>query len=238
MTEQKPNTAPEEREQSPEEIAILRAGKEDVERRKMAVGQPIPMMTDPNWLLTEEGGPVLAHALGRGVNGQPIPAKDGTVTVLIPRDFTYNATHHHRFMFRAGVREVPASLLDIKYIRDSGVVVYQRPAPQVQPIMGINAHTLKVGPRDMPSGPFVAQAFSESGMSVEEWNALGEPERATRATECATKAEAAANASGANVPGAGAGTVQAQPGNGNTGVAPRVPQQPQPNKIAPGPSKK
>lgn len=237
MTETSPNIPAEERKPSPEEIAILEEGKRQVERAKMAIGQPIPLMTDPNWLLTEEGGPVLAHALGRGVNNQPIAPKEGTVTVLIPHDFTYNATHHHRFMFRAGVREVPASLLDVKYIRDHGVVVYQRPAPQVQPIMGINAPTLRVGPRDMPSGPFVAQAYSESGMSVEEWNALGEPERMAKATECATRAEAAANASGANVPGAGAGTVQAQPQDRMQQARPPG-QQPQPNKIAPGPPKK
>lgn len=229
MTEQKPNTPSEEREPSPEELAIIKAGKEDVERRKMAIGQPIPLMTDVNWLLTDEGREVFAHALGRDSFNRPREMRTERVTVLIPKDFWWNATHHHRFLLRQGVRDVPASLLDVKWIRDNGVVVWKRPdAPQVQPIMGSSTlgPTVKVGAVDKPSGPFLSQAFAESGLSVDEWNALDDAERGTRAIDCATKAgaaQAAAHTEGTGVPGAGSGTVTKQPA---------------PAKIAPGPPKK
>lgn len=231
MTEQKPNTPAEERQPSPEELAVIKAGKEDVERRKMAIGQPIPLMTDVNWLLTDEGREVFAHALGRDSFNRPREMRPETVTVLIPKEFTWNATHHHRFVFRPGVREVPASLLDVKWIRDNGVQVWQRPeTPQAQPIMGSMSlgPTVAVGGVDKPSGPFLAQAFSESGLSVDDWNSLDDAERGTRALDCATKAGAAqaaahAEQGGPGTPGAGATTITKQPASA---------------KIAPGPPKK
>lgn len=236
MTEQKPNTPAEEREPTPEEIAILEEGKRQVERAKMAIGQPIPLMTDPMWLLSDEGRGVLQHALGRGVNNQPVPIREGSATVHIPHDFSYNATHHHRFLFREGVREMPLALLDIRYIRDHGVKIWNRPPVQTQTILGSSTlgPTVRVGSADRPAGPFITQAFQESGMSVEDWNSLSDEERGTRAIDCASKASAAQEAaraeSGGAVPGGGVATVQPQP-------KPRD-QQPPPNKIAPGPPKK
>lgn len=236
MTEQKPNMPPEEREPSPEELAVIKAGKEDVEQRKMAIGQPIPLMTDVMWLLTDEGREVFARALGRDSFNRPLQVRSETVTVLVPREFTWNATHHHRFLLRQGVRDVPASLLDVKWIRDNGVQVWQRPeTPQAQPIMGSMTlgPTVTVGTVQKPSGPFLAQAFSESGLSVDDWNSLSDEERGTRAIDCATKAGAAqAVSDGTAVPGAGAGTVQRQSQD-------RMQQEKPPQaKIAPGPPRK
>src|ERR1017187_8551035 len=100
MTDQNP------REITKEEKAVIDEGKAQLERSKMAIGQPLPAMHDPLWLASEEGAPVLAHALGRNALGQPIQPKTGTVTVTIPREFVFHATNFHRFILRAGVRDI------------------------------------------------------------------------------------------------------------------------------------
>lgn len=234
---------PADREQTPEEIATLKAGKEDVERRKLLVGQPLPLMNDPMWLLSEEGLPVLAHGLGKDFRGNPIEPRSETVTVLVPKDFTWSATGHHRFLFRQGVREVPASLLDIKWIRDNGVQVWNRPdVPQVQTILGSSSlgSTVKVGALDKPSGPFLTQAYQESGLNADQWNSLSDEERGTRAIDCAGRAgaaQAAQHTEGMGVPGAGAATIQPQPQDRMQQAKPPGQQAP-PNKIAPGPPRK
>ncbi len=195
--EQKP------REITKEEQAILDEGKAQLERAKMAIGQPLPAMHDPLWLLSDEGLPVLKHALGRDAKGEWVQPKPGTATVTIPREFVFHATNHHRFVLRAGVREVPESLLDIPYIASKGVRVWERPKPQVQTILGSNTlgPTVKYQGHDVPSGNFITAAFEASKLSVEEWNALSDEERGTRALDELTRAEAAQESSKAESEG-------------------------------------
>jgi hypothetical protein len=187
--EQKP------REITKEEQAVLDEGKAQLERAKMAIGQPLPAMHDPLWLLSEEGAPVLAHALGRNAKNQSIQPKTGTVTVKIPKEFVYHATNFHRFVMKEGVREIPESLLDVPYIVSKGVMVWDRPKPQVQVVTILGSTTL--GPtvkylgHDVPSENFITAAFEASKLSVDQWNLLSDEERGTRAIDEVSRAEAA-----------------------------------------------
>jgi hypothetical protein len=185
------------REITKEEQAVLDEGKAQLERAKMAIGQPLPAMHDPLWLLSEEGAPVLAHALGRNAKNEPVQPKTGTVTVTIPREFVFHATNFHRFVLRAGVRDIPESLLDVPYVVSKGVRVWERPKPQVQAILGSTTlgPTVKYLGHDTPSGNFITSAFETSKLSVEQWNALSDEERGTRAIDEVSRAEAAQAAS-------------------------------------------
>lgn len=189
--EQKP------REITKEEQAVIDEGKAQLERAKMAIGQPLPAMHDPMWLLSDEGAEVLKHALGRNARGEWVQPKTGTVTVTVPKEFVFHATNHHRFVIRPGVRDVPASLLDIPYIVSKGVRVWDRPKPQVQTILGSTTlgPTVKYLGHDAPSGNFVTAAFETSKLSVEQWNALSDEERGTRTLDEVSRAEAAQAAS-------------------------------------------
>lgn len=185
--EQKP------REITKDEQAVIDEGKAQLERAKMAIGQPLPAMHDPMWLLSDEGADVLKHALGKDAQGRVIQPKTGTITVTVPREFVYHATNFHRFVIRPGVRDVPASFMDIPYIVSKGVRVWDRPRPQVQTILGSSTlgPTVNYLGHDVPSGNFVTAAFENSKLSVEDWNKLSDEERGTRAIDEMSRAEAA-----------------------------------------------
>src|ERR1700678_124292 len=150
-------------ELNPEEQAAVARAKADLEAAKARVGQPLPSMLAPLWLLEPEGQKVMNASLGRDPKtGEPRAVNAERATVVIPQSFVLTLTHHHKFEFLQGVREVPACLLDHPWVAGHGVRAYAGPAPQ-RPEVVLGSQTMsdpvKVGDRMMPAGPFVTAAF-------------------------------------------------------------------------------
>lgn len=183
-----------ERKPSAEELVVIAEGKAQVERAKMAIGQPLPAMHDPLWLLEPDGAAVLQRAVGAGPDGQMRTPHEGTVTVTVPREFVFHATHHHRFRFLPGVHDIPAALMDIPYVVAQGVKVWDRPRPTVETIVGVSGLPERVGSGSWPVGNFVTAAYEASKLSVADWNALANDEKKARVMDEVSRAEAAASA--------------------------------------------
>ena len=190
-----------------EEQAAVEKARKDLEEAKSRIGQPLNDLREPLWLLTPEGQKVLVAALGRDERGNIREIQVGTVSAVIPKAFTLTLTHHHKFDFQPGIRELPAALLDHPWVRAHGVSAYkaaQSKPPEVLLGSQTMADPVKVGDKMMPLGPFIVAAHTASGRSVTEWNALTDAERdAAIQAEIAKVAVAAAPVRADSAPSGG-----------------------------------
>lgn len=152
-----------------EQAAVDRAQKDNQAMQAKLYRPGDPPLSPMRILGTEEGRKLIPEGASRDV-----------VTIMVPKAFNLNLTHHHRYEFPVGVMECPKFLLDHWYVRGNGVTEHA-PAKSSPPSIALGASTIgdpvKIGNKDEPLGPIIVAALAASGLSTDKWNALPDEER-------------------------------------------------------------
>lgn len=194
MAEDKTKLTAEQEQAKREEEAAVKRARDDLEARKSQIGKPV-VMGQLEWLNTPEGRALLAKGLGKRPGTQEdYPCPEGMQTVIVPKPFRLMLDHHHVFDVPQGVIEMPTALVGHHFTANHGVQAYTRPAP-VKPVIAATSAELPTqitaGGRTMPQQNYANAALALSGLTVADWNALPDDERAKAISMEIAKVEAA-----------------------------------------------